>query len=109
MHLQDEASQSSGSRRIEEASGYAGVWNVTGGKKLCRISILPERVESANAWAVAGAACLNDTVGVVAGWRPEPDGIAFAGADGLTIAMFADQGDGRWTWRGLTLRRATSE
>lgn len=109
IDLRDQTSPASDSPRLNETTTYVGRWNVTGGKKPCLISLLATRVESANAWAVDGA-CPGEVLDDVAGWRPEPDGIALARADGLTRALFADQGDRTWVWEGegsrLTLSRA---
>lgn len=83
------------SLRMPEPAEMVGMWEVTSGGTTCRLRFGSDRVEAANAYAVAGAACLSAIIASpVVGWRPVPDGIELAGSDRSTLAMFADQGDG---------------
>lgn len=83
------------SLRMAEPTEMAGTWEVSSGRTTCRLQFGSDRVEAANAYAVAGAACLGAIIASpVIGWRPAPDGIELAGSDRSTLAMFADQGDG---------------
>lgn len=98
------------SLRMAEPAELAGAWEIVVGDRRCRVRLEPERVESANAYALSGGDCVAGLTAVAIGWRPAPDGIELVGADRLTLAMFADQGDGSGVARlpggTATLRRA---
>ena len=83
------------SLRMAEPSEIAGSWVIEAGGRRCPIELSPERTESVNAHRLGGGDCLATMMPVTpVGWRPAPDGIELVGADRLTLAMFADAGDG---------------
>ncbi len=84
------------SLRMAEPSEIAGSWVVEAGGRRCSVELSPERIESANAHRLLGGGdCLATMMPATpVGWRPAPDGIELVGADRLTLAMFADAGDG---------------
>lgn len=86
------------SLRMAEPAELAGDWEVAIGDRGCRVELSPERIESANAYRLGGGDCLAPALRAAAvGWRPAPDGIELVGADRLTLALFADAGDGGGT------------
>jgi hypothetical protein len=89
-----EAREMQGSPELRDASAFMGPWRLTGPRVDCRITLSPERVESANAHLFIDAdKCLERMLGqAVAGWRPAPDGIDFAGSDRLSVGFFAFEG-----------------
>lgn len=108
--MNGQASGNQDSLRMREPSELIGRWTVTGDSTVanlpCTIVFLNERIDAANAWRLsADGNCLNKVLTGAVGWRPAPDGIEFASADGRTIAMFDATGAGRGT-AGEALRLA---
>ena len=108
-----ETSVNQASLRMREPAELIGRWTVTAdinSKKLpCTIVFSDQRIDAANAWCLSsGGNCLNKVLTGVVGWRPAPDGIEFASADGRTVAMFDANGDARGAGgAALKLARAT--
>lgn len=82
------------SPELRDASHYAGAWTVTGSGPACQVTLSADRVESANAHALAAdGGCLERVLGrPVAGWRPATDGLDFAGPDRLSVGFFSFEG-----------------
>lgn len=107
------ASASGASPRLGEPSQYRGEWLVEApGVPPCRFALATSRVEAANAFGFERPPrCLAALLGAEpAGWRPAPDGLDLADADGLSLAFFASGAEG-FSARGadgtvLRLRRA---
>lgn len=97
---------------LRDAASFAGPWTIEGAGARCRVTLSAERVESANAHALADPeGCLPRLLGrPVAGWRPAPDGIDLAGPDRLSAGFFSFAGEGeavlaRPDGTRLTMRR----
>lgn len=112
--MSDQTPGKNASLRLAEPSELAGEWRVEpAGGPPCVVRLETARVEAANAHALTDpTGCLAMLMGrPVAGWRPVPDGIEFAGRDRLTIRLFSYASDGVATAAApdgstLTLRRA---
>jgi hypothetical protein len=89
-HVSDERQQPSGSLRMGEPQELAGRWEIATPAGACTVVFAATRMESANGWAIEDAtACLKALVPGAVVWRPTPDGVALAGDDRRTLALFA--------------------
>ena len=84
------------SPQLRDATSFVGRWRLTGANAACEITLSQARVESANAHRLTeDDNCLSRLLGqAVAGWRPAPDGLDFAGPDRLSVGFFSFEGEG---------------
>lgn len=83
------------SLRMREPADLVGRWTVTVGTRACTVSLLPTRVDAANAWQLTDAGgCLAPLMPGAATWRPVPEGIAIATIDGKTLLVLTATGPG---------------
>jgi hypothetical protein len=75
---------------MSEPGELAGQWVIATAAGSCAVVFAATRVESANAWKIEDpSGCLQALVPGAVGWRPTPDGVAIAGDDRRTLALFA--------------------
>lgn len=106
--MADQSSDLQASLRMAEPSEIAGPRLVIGVNVRCGIRLTLDRIESANGWRVTDSeGCLATLLPGAIAWRPAPDGIDLAGADGLTVVHFDAEGKGQApSGAALTLTRA---
>lgn len=86
---------------LADPQSLAGAWTLTLPSATCRI-VLTATASAHGYRAAPRGAC----PAPIAQWRPVPDGLELAGADGLTLILFEPVGPGAFEGRDADRRRA---